>query len=362
VRQVAGDHTAVGAELDLHCSITPAMVAAADALVTFKEYPHIDPRQRALELYALCRGKVRGDSAPVIGTYDCRMVSSWHTTKEPMSGFVRRMQDLEGSDGVLSVSFAHGFPWGDVPEATAKVIVVTDGDAAKANALAERLGREIWDMRHQTVPVSTGLDEALDRAAAADGGPVVLADIADNPGGGAPSDSTFMLRAMLDRQIGNLVSGLYWDPLAVRLCKEAGEGATLDLRIGGKCCAASGLPVDLTVDVKRIVENAQETFGEVTAPLGDAVWVQAPGDVDLVLNAVRTQTFHPDAFTQFGIDLSAKKMVVVKSSQHFYAGFAPIAHEVIYVAAEGTLSPDFANLPFRKLTTPYWPKVEDPFA
>ncbi len=73
--------------------------------------------------------------------------------------------------------------------------------------------------------------------------------------------------------------------------------------------------------------------------------------------AVRIQIFHPEAITQFGIDLSAKNIVVVKSSQHILAGFARIAHEVIYVAAEGTLSPDFANIPFRKLKTPYWPKV-----
>ncbi len=73
--------------------------------------------------------------------------------------------------------------------------------------------------------------------------------------------------------------------------------------------------------------------------------------------AVRIQIFHPEAITQFGIDLSAKNIVVVKSSQHILAGFARIAHEVIYVAAEGTLSPDFAIIPFRKLKTTQWPKV-----
>jgi microcystin degradation protein MlrC len=89
--------------------------------------------------------------------------------------------------------------------------------------------------------------------------------------------------------------------------------------------------------------------------------VQARG-IDLVLNAVRTQTFNPDAFTQFGIDLAAKKIVVVKSTQHFYAGFEPVAAEILYVAAPGAITPDFANIPFEKLTAPYWPRVEDPFA
>jgi microcystin degradation protein MlrC len=95
--------------------------------------------------------------------------------------------------------------------------------------------------------------------------------------------------------------------------------------------------------------------------MGDAVWLQAAGNVNLVLNTIRGQTFHPDAFSQFGIDLSSLQIIVPKSSQHFHAGFAPIAEEVIYATSPGTLNMDFAALPFTKLTTPFWPKVEDPY-
>jgi len=157
-----------------------------------------------------------------------------------------------------------------------------------------------------------------------------------------------------------VLSGLYWDPVAVRMCQEAGEGSTFDLRIGGKVGRASGDPVDLTVNVKRIIADAQQTFGTSKNRMGDAVWLQT-GGIDLVLNSVRTQTFHPDAFTQLGIDPSAYHVVVVKSTQHFYAGFAPIAAEVIYVAAPGAIPPDFAAIPYEKFTSPYWPRVEDPF-
>lgn len=362
VRALAGPDAAIGGEFDLHCSITPAMAGAADALITFKEYPHIDSRERAEELYAVCRAKAAGETEPVMAVHDCRMISSWHTTVEPMASFVARMQAAEKEDGILSVSFAHGFPWADVPCATARMIVIADGDMAKATALAQTLGREIWELREQTRLTTAPLDEALDRAIAAPKGPVVLADVADNAGGGAPSDSTFVLRALLERGVTNFASGLYWDPLAIRFCKEAGEGAEIELRIGGKCCSASGDPVDLRVTVERIIEDAAQPFGEVTMPIGDAVWVQAPGNVDLVLTSLRTQTFHPDAFSQMGIELAAKKIVVVKSSQHFHAGFAPIAGEVVYAASPGTLNTDFANIAYHKISTPYWPKVADPFA
>jgi microcystin degradation protein MlrC len=76
---------------------------------------------------------------------------------------------------------------------------------------------------------------------------------------------------------------------------------------------------------------------------------------------VRSQTYHPDAFTQLGIDLANKALIVVKSTQHFYAGFAPLAKEVRYVTTQGAIPPDYANIPFTKLTRPYWPRVEDPF-
>jgi microcystin degradation protein MlrC len=310
----------------------------------------------------VCRAKAAGEADPVMAVHDCRMINSWHTTAEPMASFVARMQAAEKEDGIMSVSFAHGFPWGDVPCATARMIVIADGDRAKATALAETLGREIWELRGQTGLTTAPLNEALDRAIAARQGPVVLADVADNAGGGAPSDSTFVLHALLERGVTNFASGLYWDPLAIRFCKEAGEGAEIELRIGGKCCAASGDPVDLRVTVERIIEDAAQPFGEVTMPIGDAVWVQAPGNVDLVLTSLRTQTFHPDAFSQMGIELAAKKIVVVKSSQHFHAGFAPIAGEIVYAASPGTLNTDFANIDYQKNTTPYWPKVADPFA
>ena len=367
-REVVGPDTVIGGELDLHCSITPAMCAAADALVTFKEYPHIDPADRAEELYAICRDKGAGRTDPVMAVHDCRMVSMWRTPDEPMKSFVARMQACEGRDGILSVSFAHGFPWGDVAEATAKIVVIADGDGAKAERLAQQLGREIFDLRHETTPLLTPYKEALAHASAASvasaaaSGPVVVADTADNAGGGAPSDSTFLLREILDRGLKDVLTGLYWDPMAIRHCREAGEGARLDLRIGGKCCPQSGMPVDLKVTVEKIIEGAHQTFGDVRSGMGTAVWLKVDGNLNLILNSVRTQTFNPDAYTQFGIDLSAMKIIVVKSSQHFYAGFAPLAARVIYTSSPGTLNSDFANLPYEKLSAPYWPRVEDPFA
>ena len=285
----------------------------------------------------------------------------WRTPVEPVRGFVDRMTALEGKDGVLSVSFAHGFPWADVGDVGARMLVVTDNDPAKAAALAEKLGREIFALRHRTVTPHLDVDRALDRALAVDGGPVVLADVADNAGGGAPSDSTFILTRVVERGIRNVAIGSFWDTLAVRICKEAGVGATFDLRIGGKCGKASGDPVDLRITVRAVTDKLTQTGnngGQVQ--MGQAVWVEGAG-IDMILHTLRGQTYAPDAFTNLGIDPTKRKIVVVKSTQHFHAKFAPLAKEVIYVSTPGAIPPDFADIPFTKKTVPFWPKVENPF-
>jgi microcystin degradation protein MlrC len=223
------------------------------------------------------------------------------------------------------------------------------------------LGEKLFSLRHEIMRPYPDISGALDRALATPAGQVVLADVSDNPGGGAPGDATFLLEAILERGITNVVTGIYWDPIALRICREAGVGARLDLRLGGKCGPMSGRPVDLAVTVKKLASGLTQRFGDLPAPLGEMAWVEANG-VDIVLNDNRTQTFHPEAFSQMGIDLSAKRIICVKSSQHFYAGFAPIASEVIHVATPGSITPDYANIPYTKRTPNYWPKVENPFA
>ena len=364
VRQLVGPKVLIGGELDLHCHITKAMVDNADVLVTFKEYPHVDATARAKEVFNLCYQAHQTGVKPVMRVSDCRMISMWHTPIEPMRSFVARMQALEGDNGVLSVSFGHGFPWGDVADVGAKMLVVMDGHVADArargDALARELAQELFAMREHTQPHTLDLASAIERAAAGPG-PVVLADVADNAGGGAPSDSTFVLDAILKRGLGRVASGMYYDPVAVRLCFEAGVGARFDLRVGGKLGPTSGAPLDLNVEVVALTEELTQPFGGAVQHAGRAARVRLANDVDLVLNTQRTQVFHPDVFTRLGLDLATRDIVVVKSSQHFYTGFKPIAREILYVNTPGTVAKVFDEIPYTKRDGQYWPRVANPF-
>lgn len=363
IRALVGPDTVIGGELDLHCSLTDQMIANADVLVTFKEYPHVDVGDRADELFEICWNARAKTIAPVMAVQECRMVDMWRTPFEPMKSFVAEMQAAERDEaGVLSVSFAHCFPWQDVPENGAKMLVVADGDAALAQSVAARFQQRLWSLREQTHRPPIPMAEALDALAAATAQPMVLADVADNAGGGAPSDSTYLLKEMIDRGVSGVISGFYWDPVAVRFCEEAGEGARFQLRVGGKCGPRSGLPVDMTVTVNKIVHDGWQYFGESITPMGTVVWLSTESGIDLVLTTKRTQAFHPNGFEQLGIDLQSYKAIIVKSIQHFYAGFAPIASEVLFVAANGEIPPTYAEIPYQNFKTPYWPKVADPFA
>jgi microcystin degradation protein MlrC len=233
----------------------------------------------------------------------------------------------------------------------------------KATALAQRLGQELWQMREAATARLDSIDDGLDAVASGGGnGPLVLGDASDNAGGGAPSDNTAILRRVLERGMTGVVLGCFWDPQAVQFCVEAGEGATFMLRIGGKCGMASGDPVDLMVTVRRaLADHSQSGLSGGRAGYGPSAWVSADG-VDLVLTTQRQQVFSPDAFTGLGLTLHDKAVVVVKSSQHFQAGFAPIARAIRYVSGPGTLNFDYAALPYTKRTRPFWPRVADPFS
>ncbi|MGI3127883.1 M81 family metallopeptidase [Nitratireductor sp. PBL-C9] len=360
VREIVGPDAIIGLELDPHCHLTNQMLDNATAIVCYKEYPHVDVVERAEDLFILCAEAAAGRVIPVMRDYDCRMMAMYHTPFEPIRGYVDRMSAMEGKDGILSVSLVHGFPWGDSPRCGTRTLVIADGNASLAERRARELGQELWGMRSD-LRRFPNMEDGLDLAVKLDTNPVVLADFADNAGGGAPSDSTFVLRAALARGLRDIAFATFWDPVLVAMCMDAGVGSEMAVRLGGKIGPMSGDPVDLTVTVRGIVTNAVQHLGTAEMNMGDCVWLEADG-VHIVINTLRTQTFHPEAFENLGIDLSKMKYVVVKSSQHFYDGFAPIAAEVIHLATPGAIIPDYTIVPYTRRDGNFWPKTETPFA
>jgi microcystin degradation protein MlrC len=359
VREIVGPGVPVGVVLDPHAHLTQTMIDQASVLCFQKEYPHVDGVARLGDAWRLCLGVLRGEIDPTPAVHDCKMVSFWPTQSQPMRGFVDRMLAREGHDGILSISFVHGFPWGDTPVTGAKMLVYADGNRAKAAALAASLGREIWELREETQIRQLSIEAALDRIGAANVGPLVVADIADNAGGGAPADSTFLARAILERGLTDVGLALFYDPQAVAFCHEVGVGAQIDLRIGGKLGPSSGDPLDVRATVRGLAQKATQIGLSGLVALGDAAWIEVAG-VHFILASQRTQCFHPTAFTALGLDPSTLRSVVVKSTNHFRAGFDPIAADVVYVDTPGAIRSDFAAIPYQRFKASYWPKTANP--
>ncbi len=351
----------IGAELDLHAHLTEAMVNAADVVIAFKEFPHTDFLARAEDLVRLCMATAEGKERPVPALYDMRRIGGYMTSREPGRSFTDRLIALEGRDGILSASIIHGYQAADVYDMGMKVLVYGDGDATRAGAVAEALAREIlsWTPAQETPHYKP--EAAIDKAVATKGQPVVLADRWDNPGGGVAGDSTVLLRALLARPDVPAAIGAMWDPIAVKLATAAGAGAKLHLRFCGKATPQSGEPVDAVVHIRSVSDNLLIPFEQSVVSLGAAACVSI-GSLDVVLASTRAQTFSPEAFTRMGVDLRQKKVVAVKSSNHFYAAFAPLAADVLYVDSGGPYPPDPRRVTYNKLRRPIAPLDPEPNA
>ena len=353
-RDLVGPDVPIGTILDLHGNVSRRMVETGAIIVGVKEYPHIDYRPRVEELYSILVDMARHGVCPATTLRTIPLLNLQGTTEGPMRSLVFELKAAEAKDGIRSVTLMHGFPWADWEQAGASIVIVSDGAEASevdrlADNLADRYLAIVNDSPVERVDVVEAVNEAL--ATSPGHGPVVIADSSDNPGGGAACDSTFLLRELLDRRVDGAALGMMWDPQAAQIAADAGVGARIKLRLGGKVGPLSGDPIDLETEVLCVRSDARQRNlnGALADPLGLAVTLRA-GGIDLIVNSIRQQVFSPECFTELGIDVMKKAIVVVKSSQHFRAAFDPVARKTIYCNAPGALNMNLAKMPYRRLS------------
>ena len=197
---------------DLHGNHSQYRVDQADAIIGFDTYPHIDMAERGLEAADLMVAMLRGEIRPVMALRQLPLF--WNvicqvTDELPMKELIHRVHDMESRDGILSVTVATGFPWADVPDMGASVIVVADKDAALARSAADELGDWIWENRRRWSCAPVSVLEAIRRGESGGRFPIVLADHADNTGGGSPGDSTEILRTFLELRASRRRDSVY---------------------------------------------------------------------------------------------------------------------------------------------------------
>jgi microcystin degradation protein MlrC len=258
----------------------------------------------------------------------------------------------EKRPGVINATIVHGFSGGDCADMGTKVLVTADNDKALAVRTAAEIGTKLQSLRERAQGRRQDLAAALRSAAASKRFPVILADTNDNPGGGNAGDDMTILRALRDANMAPACGGPIWDPQAARFCFEAGIGARISLRVGGKAGPGSGPPLDLEGEVIGLRRDATQPIGGFDAPLGDIAAFKAEG-LTLVLSTLRDQAYDPALFEQVGIDLITQRFIVVKSSQQFRIGFEPRAGRIISVSRPRK------NLIYHKRPRPMWPFERD---
>ncbi len=370
VREAVGPHVPVIVELDIHGNITQETVDLATIVVSYDEYPHVDVYERAYECGQLLARVVRGGARPTPAIIHIPMINSGERTctfAEPMLSVLHLMHDIERIRGVLNVSCFTGFSWADIPQNAFSVIVTTDADPDLARAQAERLAQFIWDRRATFDVCPVAVDDAVRRAMAAARGPVVLADLGDSSGSGAPTDGTVLLESLLRLGARKTAVAAFADPGLVQEAIDVGVGGTLRTTMGGKVDRRHGEPLAVTADVVALTDGEFTVGGTMgagaTARLGPTAVLELhganDGRVQVLVTSTRYQPNDLNVFRAQGIEPTQQHILVVKSNVHFRAAFEPIAAEIIEVDTPGLSSPRLERLQYQRIRRPIYPFDRD---
>lgn len=361
VRRLVGPGLPVVATLDYHATLTDQMVLEADGLFGYNTYPHVDGYERALEAAAFITNLIDGKIRPVHHVVRPPLapgVVPARTGWGPIKKLMEQAFAYEAQTGVINVSVYGGFVYSDVHDAGLAFLATVDDDPALARSIAEDLARRAWEMRHEFVTEMQEPVQAVRHAMQAAAGPVVLADVADNTGGGASGDGTELLRALLNQGAEDAVVITMPDPEAVELAFRAGVGGEFRGFVGAKIDDAHGAPVEVVGRVRllsdgRFVNHGPMGTGTVANVGRTAVLVS--GGVEIIVNERRFQPVDPEAARSVGIDPAKRKIVVLKSAVHYRASYEPMASEIVEVDGPGLASPNLGRFEFKNIRRPIFP-------
>jgi microcystin degradation protein MlrC len=366
VREYLGPDRPIVVTQDLHGNHTRARVAAADALVGFDTFPHIDMAERGVEAAEIIARAVRGEIRPRMAIH--QMPLFWSTPCQvtahpPMDEVLQRVHDIEARPGIVCVTIATGFPWADVPEVGSSVMVVADGDEALAQQTADELGQWIWENRERWYSPPLAVREALRRGEELGKHPIILADHSDNTGGGSPGDSTEVLQTFIDLDLQDaLILYMVDNEVAVQ-AHHAGVGSRIAVSLGGKSSPVQGQPVEAEAEVVAIADGAfaydGPMFAGLTGSMGASAWLKI-GGVNVAVVSAREQPFDMAFSRTLGIDCAQMKYISVKSAAHFRAAFEPIAGSIHNIDAAGIHTHDFSRLGSSKRTRDVFPVEIEP--
>jgi microcystin degradation protein MlrC len=362
LRRLLGPATPIIGTLDLHANVSPATVAACDALIAYRTNPHLDQRQRGIDAARLMARTLRGETRPTMAAAFLPLAVNIERqlTAEPPCRTVYDYADaMLKRPGVLSNSVVLGFPYADVPEMGASALVVTNGDEKLAQDMVADLAEFWWQRREEFVGRLISIEQALEQASKLDG-TIGLLDMGDNVGGGSPADGTELAHALhRHAQLAPAFVCLY-DPEAVRQAAAAGAGAHIRLRVGGKTDDRHGSPFEADIRVRgvydgRFEETQPRHGGFLKFDQGLTAVVETAEGLIVMLTSRRMVPFSIQQLISCDLVPANFRVLVAKGVHAPVAAYAPVCRHLIRVDTPGVTSANLGRLEYRHRRRPMFP-------
>lgn len=366
VRELVGPGVPIVVTHDLHCSVSERMIAAADSLIAYRTNPHVDHRERAAEAADMIRLMLSGAKttrAFVRLPLAPPGVTMLAEQGRPFGDLLRRGEAL-CKPPILNISITGGFVLTDVPKSGFTINVTALDDQAAADRVAMELAESAWADRERYRCELTSISDAVALAHEAAAGrrkPIALADLADNPGGGAPGNTVWLMQALHEARVPGVIVGLHCDPDLAGDAQAAGAGAMIDAtfnRVEGQFAnrfeaRARILSLSDGFDVGR---RGRDAGRQIVLGRSALLELEESG-LKVVVTSLREQPADPRTFEMFGVDIGAATCAVLKSRGHFRAGFDEyfLDDQIFEVDAPGLTSNVLTNFAFTGLRRPIYP-------
>ena len=345
---------------DFHANISPETVAMSDALVVYQENPHIDTKQRGIRAATiLCRmlaGEIHPQQAMVKPPLLWNIIHQY-TSTEPLKSVTAASIELESQPGILAASVVGGYQYNDVPYVGPSVIVVTDGDPARAEREAQRLADMMWARRDEIRLTLPKAAEAVRKADGEDRFPIGLFDVGDNIGGGGTGDETTLLEQFLLQGVRGWVAAIQ-DPGAVAAAVSAGVGGAFDREVGGQSPSSATKPVRVTGVVRslhdgRFTEPGVRHGGVRDWYMGLSAVIEEAGSTPehvnyLLLTSERTAPFSLHQLLSCGILPERQRLIAVKGTVAPRAAYEPVCARIELVDTPGATSVNPSRFEFKR--------------
>lgn len=364
LRAVVGPDLPVAVTLDPHANVSEAMCDRAQILVSFTTYPHVDIRATGRRVAELLHRTVSGEIDPITLRAHRPMLEEASGGRTDIGAMIDRHASgraYEARKGIYAVSINGAFPCADIAEVGPSVLVTCEVGPGDAQAIAEEIADDIWERRGEKLNTYLTVDQAAEVATAwkPGGGPLVIADYADNPGSGAYGDSTALLSALLAAKIGDACLGPMIDPEAARALQSEAVGAVVTMPLGGKTAPAfGGGPIIVTGTVMwrgdGTFTGSGPILGGQSRSFGPTAVLRVQG-IDILIVGIAHQILDLQQFEAFGIRPQDLSVVALKSMQHFRAAFAPIAGRIIVCDSGALCTLNYAALDYTNIPRPMYP-------